>query len=116
VLTLLVRADGLLVVPAGVEAHHAGTEVSVELLRGLDEIARTVVAIGSHDLVFDLAASALRADAPLVHREQRLMVAPGALDSSQLVPPWTLLRSDCFQSAVYGLGGYSVKEMGRRIR
>src|SRR5580692_11313323 len=66
VLTSLVRADGLLVVPTGVEGHHAGSEVAVELLRGLDEIARTIVAIGSHDLVLDLAASALRADDPLV--------------------------------------------------
>ena len=61
VLTSLVRADGLLVVPAGVEGHHAGTDVRVELLRGLNEINRTIVAIGSHDLVLDLAASALRA-------------------------------------------------------
>jgi putative molybdopterin biosynthesis protein len=62
VLTSLVRADGLLVVPAGVEGHRAGTSVSVELLRGRDEIAGTIVAIGSHDLVLDLASSALRAD------------------------------------------------------
>ena len=60
VLTSLVRADGLLVVPAGLEGHHAGEEVEVELLRGLDEVGRTIVAIGSHDLVLDLAASALR--------------------------------------------------------
>jgi putative molybdopterin biosynthesis protein len=66
VLTSLVRADGLLVVPAGQEGHHAGEEVQVELLRGVDEIAGTIVAIGSHDLVLDLAASALRADNPLV--------------------------------------------------
>ncbi|QPP05758.1 molybdopterin biosynthesis protein [Streptomyces bathyalis] len=66
VLTSLVRADGLLVVPAGVEGHHGGTEVRVELLRGLAEIDRTIVAIGSHDLVLDLAASALRATDPLV--------------------------------------------------
>src|SRR5215472_12173326 len=66
VLTSLVRADGLLVVPAGVEGHHAGTTVSVGLLRGLDEIAHTIVAVGSHDLVLDLASSALRADDPLV--------------------------------------------------
>jgi putative molybdopterin biosynthesis protein len=66
VLTSLVRADGLLVVPAGVEGHHAGTAVPVELLRGEEEIARTIVAIGSHDLVLDLAASALRAEDPLV--------------------------------------------------
>src|SRR6202034_1536912 len=64
VLTSLVRADGLLVVPAGLEGHHPGEEVDVELLRGLDEISGTIVAIGSHDLVLDLAASALRAVDP----------------------------------------------------
>jgi putative molybdopterin biosynthesis protein len=66
VLTSLVRADGLLVVPAGLEGHHAGERVRVELLRGLGEIGRTIVAIGSHDLVLDVAASALRADDPLI--------------------------------------------------
>jgi len=66
VLTSLVRADGLLVVPAGQEGHHPGDEVDIALLRGLDEIERTIVAIGSHDLVLDLAASALRAEDPAV--------------------------------------------------
>ncbi|MEV4173077.1 molybdopterin biosynthesis protein [Nonomuraea sp. NPDC049709] len=66
VLTSLVRADGLLVVPSGVEGHHAGERVRVELLRGLSEIGRTIVAIGSHDMVLDLAASALRAADPLI--------------------------------------------------
>ncbi|MGB8960471.1 MAG: molybdopterin biosynthesis protein [Pseudonocardiaceae bacterium] len=63
-LTSLVRADGLLVVPAGLEGHHPGTEVEVQLLRGLLDIERTIVAIGSHDLVLDLAASALRSADP----------------------------------------------------
>ncbi|MEP7202003.1 MAG: molybdopterin biosynthesis protein [Ilumatobacteraceae bacterium] len=66
VLTSLVRADGLLVVPAGVEGHHAGEQVTVQLLRGLAEIGRTIVAIGSHDLILDVAASALRAADPLI--------------------------------------------------
>jgi putative molybdopterin biosynthesis protein len=65
-LTSLVRADGLLVVPAGLEGHHPGEQVEIELLRGIDEISRTIVAIGSHDLVLDLAASALRAEDPLI--------------------------------------------------
>jgi putative molybdopterin biosynthesis protein len=60
VLTSLVRADGLLVVPSELEGHHAGEEVTVRLLRGVGEIERTIVATGSHDLVLDLAASALR--------------------------------------------------------
>ena len=64
VLTSLVRADGLLVVPAELEGHHAGEQVSVRLLRGVGEIERTIVATGSHDLVLDLAASTLREHDP----------------------------------------------------
>jgi putative molybdopterin biosynthesis protein len=64
VLTSLVRADGLLVVPAGLEGHHAGEDVDVALLRGVAAIDRTIVAIGSHDLVLDLAASELRSADP----------------------------------------------------
>ncbi|MGA8718065.1 MAG: substrate-binding domain-containing protein, partial [Solirubrobacteraceae bacterium] len=64
VLTSLVRADGLLIVPSGVEGHHAGEEVEIELLRPLDQIDRTIVAIGSHDMMLDLAASELRASDP----------------------------------------------------
>jgi len=66
VLTSLVRADGLLVVPAELEGHHAGEEVRVRLLRGVGEIERTIVVTGSHDLVLDLAASALRERDPAV--------------------------------------------------
>jgi putative molybdopterin biosynthesis protein len=64
VLTSLVRADGLLVVPAALEGHDAGEEVEVRLLRDLDAVERTIVAIGSHDPVLDLAASLLRARDP----------------------------------------------------
>ena len=65
VLTSLVRADGLLLVPAAREGHDAGEEVEVRLLRDLDAVERTIVAIGSHDPVLDLAASLLRARDPL---------------------------------------------------
>jgi len=66
VLTSLVRADGLLVVPAQLEGHHPGEEVTVRLLRGVGEIDRTIVVTGSHDLVLDLAASWLRERDPRV--------------------------------------------------
>ena len=66
VLTSLVRADGLLVVPATLEGHDAGAQVEVRLLRDLDAVERTIVAIGSHDPVLDLAASLLRARDPLL--------------------------------------------------
>ena len=66
VLTSLVRADGLLVVPAELEGHHAGEEVTIRLLRSVGEIDRTIVVTGSHDLVLDLAASTLRDRDPSV--------------------------------------------------
>jgi putative molybdopterin biosynthesis protein len=53
---------------------------------------------------------------PVTREPYDLVIAPGALDSPQLAPLWSLLRSDRFQSAVTELGGYSAKEMGRRIR
>ncbi|HET8950630.1 MAG TPA: molybdopterin biosynthesis protein [Solirubrobacteraceae bacterium] len=65
VLTSLVRADGLLVVPSSSEGYDAGAEVEVQLLRDLGAIERTIVAIGSHDMVLDLAASLLRAHDPM---------------------------------------------------
>jgi putative molybdopterin biosynthesis protein len=64
VLTSLVRADGLLVIPTEVEGHHSGDEVDVSLLRSLTEVEGTIVAIGSHDPIIDLAASELRARDP----------------------------------------------------
>jgi len=43
-------------------------------------------------------------------------VAAEAMDSPLLAPLWSLLRSDRFQAAVTALGGYTTKEMGRRVR
>jgi putative molybdopterin biosynthesis protein len=53
---------------------------------------------------------------PVTTEPYDLVIAPGAVDGPQLAPLWSLLRSDHFQSAVTELGGYSAKEMGRRIR
>ena len=66
VLTSLVRADGLVVVPARSRDTTPAMEVDVRLLRGVGEIERTIVATGSHDLVLDLAASELRARDPRI--------------------------------------------------
>jgi putative molybdopterin biosynthesis protein len=63
------------VVPAALEGHHAGDEVEVRLLRALEEIERTIVATGSHDLILDLAASALRA------RDNRVTLASSNVGS-----------------------------------
>ena len=60
VITSLVRADGLVLVPRFSEGVDAGDAVEVELLRSLDEVERTIVAIGSHDVSLDLLGSELR--------------------------------------------------------
>jgi len=62
VLTSLVRADGLMLVPAGVKGHRAGTDVEIALLRDPAEIDNTIVTMGSNDLALELASSALRAE------------------------------------------------------
>jgi molybdopterin molybdotransferase/putative molybdopterin biosynthesis protein len=67
VVTSLVRADGIARLPRFSEGVHAGAGVSVELLRPLAEIERTIVAIGSHDLALDLMSSFLQRIAPGTH-------------------------------------------------
>ena len=62
VITSLVRADGVAVIPRMSEGAEAGSEMSVRLLKPLDEIRRTIVAAGSHDMILDLIASRLGAD------------------------------------------------------
>jgi putative molybdopterin biosynthesis protein len=59
VIMSLVRADGIALIPRLSEGLLAGAEVEVELLRRPDEIDRTIVAIGSHDLTLDLLSSEL---------------------------------------------------------
>lgn len=55
----MVRADGLLTIPARAEGVGAGELVSIELLRSKAEIESTLVTIGSHDNVLDLLANFL---------------------------------------------------------
>jgi putative molybdopterin biosynthesis protein len=64
VIMSMVRADGLARIPRFSEGVHAGAEVQVELLRRPDEIERTIIAIGSHDLALDLLSNALARRSP----------------------------------------------------
>jgi putative molybdopterin biosynthesis protein len=50
----LVRADGFCVIAQNSEGVEAGGEVTVDLCRPLQDIERTVVSIGSHDLILDV--------------------------------------------------------------
>ena len=53
---------------------------------------------------------------PVTREPYDLVVAADAVDGPLLAPLWALLHSDRFQAAVTDLGGYSTKEMGRRLR
>ena len=61
VITSLVRADGIVVVPSGSQGMPAGEDVTVRLYRSPQEIERTIFAIGSHDIVLDVMAQFLAA-------------------------------------------------------
>jgi putative molybdopterin biosynthesis protein len=61
VISSLVRADGIVRIPRFSEGLDAGAPVTVQLYRTPREIARTIVAIGSHDLTLDLLAQFLAA-------------------------------------------------------
>jgi len=59
VITSLVRADGLVVIPRGVQGLQAGDPVKVRLYRSRDQLENTIFVIGSHDLTLDLLAQFL---------------------------------------------------------
>ncbi|HPH95187.1 MAG TPA: molybdopterin biosynthesis protein [Anaerolineaceae bacterium] len=59
VITSLVRADGIAIIPRGIQGKEAGEKVQVRLYRSPTELARTLLVIGSHDLTLDLLAQYL---------------------------------------------------------
>jgi putative molybdopterin biosynthesis protein len=56
----LVRADGLLVIPENSLGHEQNEEVEVELYKPGNELRSNLLAAGSHDLIIDLLATALK--------------------------------------------------------
>ena len=59
VITSLVQADGLALVPSGTQGMEAGEKIQVRMYRNRSEIEKTILAIGSHDLTLDLIAQFL---------------------------------------------------------
>ncbi|MGM0652903.1 MAG: molybdopterin biosynthesis protein [Bacillota bacterium] len=62
----LVRADGLLVIPANSLGHEQDETVEVELYRSEDELYGNLLVAGSHDLIIDLLGTALKERNPRV--------------------------------------------------
>jgi putative molybdopterin biosynthesis protein len=59
VITSLVRADGLVILPRGEQGAEAGQRINVRLYRSRAELDRTIFCIGSHDVILDLLAQFL---------------------------------------------------------
>lgn len=59
VITSLVQADGLALIPSGTQGMEAGEKIQVRMYRSRGEIEKTILAIGSHDLTLDLMAQFL---------------------------------------------------------
>jgi putative molybdopterin biosynthesis protein len=74
-ITSLVRADGLLTVPALSEGLEEDRPVSAELLAPAEDIGGTLVVLGSHDNTLDLLATLLR------RRDPRLRLSSGHVGS-----------------------------------
>ncbi len=55
----LVHADGIALIPRGIQGLEAGDEVEVKLYRSQKDIDRTIFAIGSHDMTLDILAEFL---------------------------------------------------------
>lgn len=58
-LNSVVRADGVVRIPAGLEGVEAGEPVRMEPLRPLERIEAALLAVGSHDLLLDLLSDFL---------------------------------------------------------
>ncbi len=59
VITSLVQADGLALIPSGTQGVEAGEKIQVRLYRSRSEIEKTIFCIGSHDLTLDLISQSL---------------------------------------------------------
>jgi putative molybdopterin biosynthesis protein len=69
VISSLVRADGMVILPRGAQGAEAGDVVAVRLYRSRAELDRTIFCIGSHDMTLDLLAQFLS------ERDRRLVSA-----------------------------------------
>jgi len=59
VITSLVRADGIVIIPSGSQGLPAGEKVSVRMYRSPSDIEHTIFSIGSHDISLDILAQFL---------------------------------------------------------
>ncbi len=59
VITSLVQADGIVMIPRGIQGFSAGDHVQVRLYRSMKALEQTIFSIGSHDISLDILAQFL---------------------------------------------------------
>lgn len=74
VITSLVRADGIALIPRGSQGMEAGSEVQVCLYRPKSELVNSIFAIGSHDMTLDLLSQYL-----FIHHRRLISANVGSL-------------------------------------
>ncbi len=75
----LVRADGIIRIPAESEGYSAGTEVSISPVRSLNNIQDTIVCIGSHDNTLDILGNYIRKRFPTFYLSSAHVGSMGGL-------------------------------------
>ncbi len=63
-ITTLTRANGLLEIPENAEGVEEGARISIRLLRPGEDIRRTLLCVGSHDLALDILKDLLQRSSP----------------------------------------------------
>ena len=108
----LVNADGILVIPKQTEGYEAGEEVELTLMRPREEIENTLVSIGSHDLLMDIAAN-------IIHR-RRGMVNLSSVHVGSLGGIMAIKKGECHLAPTHLLdektGVYNISYLHRFLR
>jgi len=111
----LVRADGFCVINQQSEGIEAGETAPVELYRPLEEIDRTLVAVGSHDLILDVIADMMTANGAAGKASAADFASAACLASSHvgsMAGLMALKRGECHIAPIHLLdeetGGYNV--------
>ncbi len=73
VISSLARADGLVILPAGEQGLAAGSQATVHLYRGKNQLFRTILVTGSHDMALDILAQFLAAQVSQPDESRRLV-------------------------------------------
>jgi putative molybdopterin biosynthesis protein len=80
-------------IPKNVEGYEAGEEVELVLMRSVEAISRTLVSIGSHDVLMDLIAD-------IIHR-QRGMISLSSAHVGSLGGIMALKKGECHLAPIH---------------